>query len=467
VQSFDESLSAVLLSAQRLAIRRGQQACEPQHVLWAVLADDQGSAAMDLRREGRDVTRILQRVEAELPPPARTFGDPRGMAAHDGVMRVSPALKRLIDSAEVLATGEGSGGLDADQAIIAALAASQDPELAGLVRRVGIVSDVTSAGGDDSQAGLGALRLIGQYGRDLTADARAGRLDPLIGREAELHRVMNILGRRRKNNPVLIGEPGVGKTAIVEGLAQAIAAGTVPDALKGRHVFSLDVGSLVAGTKYRGEFEERVQVLLDGIARAKGQIILFIDELHMIARAGGAEGAIDAASFFKPLLARGELNAIGATTIDEYRQHIAKDGALERRFQPVFVREPSEAEAIEILRGLRSTYERHHAVTITDEALVTAVQVSVRALPERRLPDKAIDLIDEASSECRRRVDGLSSREVPGPPEPDRGGSTVSADDVRRTVDEWKGQGGMDAWAERVYASRSPGLMARIRRAIR
>jgi ATP-dependent Clp protease ATP-binding subunit ClpB len=469
MDTFDESLGALLLSAQRLAGRRGQQLCEPAHLLWAILDDDQGSAATALRHEGRDVRRIAQRVEAELPPPARPFGDPRALGASDGTLRVSPGLKRLIDGARDEADGQGDAQ-DAAVALLGAMIRSDDAQLQGLLDRVGVTTDRGRGVGVGEDVAP-ALRLIGQYGRDLTGEARSGRLDPLIGRHDELERVTHILGRRRKNNPVLIGEPGVGKTAIVEGLAQRIVEGLVPDAIKDRHIFALDVGSLVAGTKYRGEFEERVQILIDGLARAQGRIILFIDELHMIARAGGAEGAIDAASFFKPLLARGELHAIGATTIDEYREHIARDGALERRFQPVFVREPTEPEALAILEGLRPTYERHHGVRITDDALRTAVELAVAALPERRLPDKAIDLIDEAASERRARADGSRTQPTPrtqptapaGRPALDGPAHEVLGRDIERIVDEWVGRQDREPWAARVYGAQL-GRVGRIRR---
>ena len=256
-----------------------------------------------------------------------------------------------------------------------------------------------------SQDPEGTYQALSKFGRDLTEAAEQGKLDPVVGRDEEIRRVIQVLSRRTKNNPVLIGEPGVGKTAIAEGLAQRIVAGDVPEGLKGKRVWALDVGALLAGAKYRGEFEERLKAVLAEIKNAEGQIVLFIDELHTIVGAGAAEGAVDAAQMLKPMLARGELRTVGATTLDEYRKHIEKDAALERRFQPVFVGEPSVADTIAILRGLKEKYESHHRVRIRDAALVAAAVLSDRYIADRQLPDKAIDLVDEAASRLKMEID--------------------------------------------------------------
>ncbi len=267
------------------------------------------------------------------------------------------------------------------------------------------LQDVRGGQNVTSQDPEGTYQALEKYGRDLTALAEVGKLDPVIGRDDEVRRVIQVLSRRTKNNPVLIGEPGVGKTAIVEGLAQRIVAGDVPEGLKGKRVWALDVGALLAGAKYRGEFEERLKAVLAEIQNAAGDIVLFIDELHTIVGAGAAEGAVDAANMLKPMLARGELRAVGATTLDEYRKHIEKDAALERRFQPVFVGEPSVADTIAILRGLKERYEAHHGVEIRDSALVAAAMLSDRYVSDRFLPDKAIDLVDESASRLRMQID--------------------------------------------------------------
>src|SRR5256714_1133204 len=258
-----------------------------------------------------------------------------------------------------------------------------------------------------SQDPEGTYQALEKFGRDLTAAAESGKLDPVIGRDEEIRRVIQVLSRRTKNNPVLIGDPGVGKTAIAEGLAQRIVAGDVPEGLKGKRVWALDIGALLAGSKYRGEFEERLKAVLEEIKRSEGEIVLFIDELHTIVGAGAAEGAVDAANMLKPMLARGELRAVGATTLDEYRKHVEKDAALERRFQPIYVGQPSVADTIAILRGLKERYEVHHGVRIADSAIIAAATLSARYIADRFLPDKAIDLIDESASRLKIEIDSM------------------------------------------------------------
>src|ERR671939_8354 len=312
--------------------------------------------------------------------------------------RVSAALDRVLDHAGDEARRMEDDYISSEHLLLALDVVPRD-ELLARIQAVRGGQRVTS---QDPEATYQALE---KFGRDLTAAAEAGKLDPVIGRDEEIRRVIQVLSRRTKNNPVLIGEPGVGKTAIAEGLAQRIVAGDVPEGLKGRRVWALDIGALLAGSKYRGEFEERLKAVLNEIRSAEGKIVLFIDELHTIVGAGAAEGAVDAGNLMKPMLARGELRAIGATTLDEYRKHIEKDAALERRFQPVFVGEPSVADTIAILRGLKERYEAHHGVRIRDAALVAAAVLSDRYIADRFLPDKAIDLVDESASRLRMEID--------------------------------------------------------------
>ncbi len=340
------------------------------------------------------------------------------------------------------------------------LALALDPGPAGeSLRRLGVsheallkaLADVRGAHRVTDQNPEEKFQALEKYGRDLTEAAAAGKLDPVIGRDDEIRRVIQVLSRRTKNNPVLIGEPGVGKTAIAEGLAQRIVSGDVPEGLKDRRVVALDIGALVAGSKYRGEFEDRLKAVLKEIADAGGTVVLFIDELHTIVGAGGAEGAVDAANLLKPMLARGELRAVGATTLDEYRKHIEKDPALERRFQPVFVGEPSVEDTIAILRGLKQRYEVHHKVRIQDSALVAAATLSDRYIADRFLPDKAIDLVDEAAAQIRMEIDSKPTEidEVDrhilqleielqslGDPEDDDPGTAARREQLERTLAE-------------------------------
>ncbi len=376
-------------AAQELARRTGNPELTPDHLTVALLDQELPRTLVD--RAGHGAAEL--RAEAE----ARVRNQPTisGGAAQP---QASPAFRRVLDKAfeEMRALGDEYASVE--HLLLALDVVPRDALLEAL-------QDVRGGQQVTSQDPEGTYQALEKYGRDLTALAEAGKLDPVIGRDDEVRRVIQVLSRRTKNNPVLIGEPGVGKTAIVEGLAQRIVAGDVPEGLKGKRVWALDVGALLAGAKYRGEFEERLKAVLQEIQNAAGDIVLFIDELHTIVGAGAAEGAVDAANLLKPMLARGELRAVGATTLDEYRKHIEKDAALERRFQPVFVGQPSVSDTIAILRGLKERYEAHHGVEIRDSALVAAAVLSDRYVSDRFLPDKAIDLVDEAASRLRMQID--------------------------------------------------------------
>jgi ATP-dependent Clp protease ATP-binding subunit ClpB len=372
-------------AAQELARRNGNPELYPEHLLLALL--DQ-----ELPRElVPDVDALRAQAEATLAQKPRIEGSQQQpqVGAH-----FSKVLDRAFDEAKKL-----EDEYVAAQHLLLALDVVPRDEL------LAKIAEVTAGRRVTSQDPEGTYQALSKFGRDLTEAAESGKLDPVIGRDEEIRRVIQVLSRRTKNNPVLIGEPGVGKTAIVEGLAQRIVAGDVPESLKGKRVWSLDIGGLLAGSKYRGEFEERLKAVLEEIANAAGEIIVFIDELHTIVGAGAAEGAVDAANMLKPMLARGELRCVGATTLDEYRKHIEKDAALERRFQPVFVGEPSVSDTIAILRGLKERYEAHHKVRIRDAALVAAAVLSERYIADRQLPDKAIDLVDEAASRLKMEIE--------------------------------------------------------------
>ncbi|HEY3051013.1 MAG TPA: ATP-dependent chaperone ClpB [Gaiellaceae bacterium] len=375
-----------IAAAQELARRRGNPEIVPEHLLLALL--DQELPQTLLRERVADVRAKAEADLARLPSLEGAAQQPGASAAFSRVLdRAEDEMRKLED--EFVST---------EHLLLALDVVPRDELLARL-------KDVRGGQRVTSQDPEGTYQALEKFGRDLTELAEQGKLDPVIGRDEEIRRVIQVLSRRTKNNPVLIGDPGVGKTAIVEGLAQRIVAGDVPEGLKGKRVWALDIGALLAGSKYRGEFEERIKAVLQEIKNAEGEIVLFIDELHTIVGAGAAEGAVDAANLLKPMLARGELRAIGATTLDEYRKHIEKDAALERRFQPVFVGEPSVSDTIAILRGLKERYEAHHGVRIRDAALVAAAVLSDRYISDRQLPDKAIDLVDEAASRLRMEID--------------------------------------------------------------
>ncbi|MBI4208474.1 MAG: ATP-dependent chaperone ClpB [Deltaproteobacteria bacterium] len=393
-------------AAQKLAERFQNPEVEPEHLLLALLQTQEGLVPAVLKRVGANLEGLAQAMESALQRLPKVSGMERGTA-------LSPRLKQLLDSGFQHAERLNDEFLSAEHLL---LALSADPGTAGeALRSQGATQDaiykalatvrgsarVTDPNPEEK------YQALERYGRDLTDLARKGKLDPVIGRDAEIRRVIQVLSRRTKNNPVLIGDAGVGKTAIAEGLAQRIIAGDVPESLKGKRIVTLDLGALVAGTKFRGEFEERLKAVLREIQSAEGEIVLFVDELHTLVGAGRAEGSMDASNLLKPALARGELRCVGATTIDEYRKHIEKDSALERRFQPITVAEPSVEDTIAILRGLKERYEVHHGVRMLDSALVAAAVLSNRYITDRFLPDKAIDLIDEAGSKLRMEIDSL------------------------------------------------------------
>jgi ATP-dependent Clp protease ATP-binding subunit ClpB len=376
-------------AAQELARRRGNPEVYPEHLCIALL--DQELPRTLVERAGEPVDSLRAECEAKLAQKPAVQGSSQQPHA-------STDFAQMLDRAEEEMHKLEDEYVSTEHLLLALDVAPRDRLLAAL-------KEVRGSQRVRSQDPEGSYQALEKFGRDLTELAESGKLDPVVGRDEEIRRVIQVLSRRTKNNPVLIGDPGVGKTAIVEGLAQRIVAGDVPEGLKGRRVWALDIGSLLAGSKYRGEFEERLKAVLENIREAEGQIVLFIDELHTIVGAGAAEGAVDAANMLKPMLARGELRCIGATTLDEYRKHIEKDAALERRFQPVFVGEPSVADTIAILRGLKERYEAHHGVRIRDAALVAAAVLSDRYISDRQLPDKAIDLVDESASRLRMEID--------------------------------------------------------------
>jgi len=405
-EKLSDRLKGFIQSAQTLAVREGNPQITPEHLLKVLLDDPEGLVAGLIARSGGNAKQALEKTEAALAKLPKVSG---GGASQP---HMAAALARVLDQAEQMATKAGDSYVTVERAL-QALSMSKESDASRILADAGVtpqslntaINDLRKGRTADSAGAEQSHDALKRYTRDFTEAAAKGQLDPVIGRDEEIRRTIQVLSRRTKNNPVLIGEPGVGKTAIVEGLAHRIVQGDVPESLKDKKVLSLDMGSLIAGAKYRGEFEERLKAVLSEIQAAQGQIILFIDEMHTLVGAGKADGAMDASNLLKPALARGELHCVGATTLDEYRKHVEKDAALARRFQPVYVSEPTVEDTISILRGLKEKYELHHGVRISDAALVTAAVLSNRYIADRFLPDKAIDLVDEAAARLRMQVD--------------------------------------------------------------
>jgi len=406
LEKYTDRSRGFVQSAQGLALRSGHQRFTPEHLLKVLLDDNEGLAANLIRAAGGRPELALQAVEAALQKMPKVEGSGAGQ------IYLAPETARVFEQAEQVAKKAGDSYVTAERLLLA-LAVEQGTDAAKILKDAGVtaqklneaINSVRKGRTADSASAEDSYDALKKYARDLTEDASEGRLDPVIGRDEEIRRSIQVLSRRTKNNPVLIGEPGVGKTAIAEGLALRIVNGDVPESLRDKKLLSLDMGALIAGAKYRGEFEERLKAVLNEVGSADGGIILFIDEMHTLVGAGKTDGAMDASNLLKPALARGELHCVGATTLDEYRKHVEKDAALARRFQPIFVEEPTVEDSISILRGLKEKYELHHGVRISDAALVASATLSDRYISDRFLPDKAIDLMDEAASRLRMQVD--------------------------------------------------------------
>jgi ATP-dependent Clp protease ATP-binding subunit ClpB len=405
IEKYTERARGFIQSAQTIALGKGHQQFAPIHLLKVLMDDDQGMASGLIERAGGDAKAVRAAVEAALTKIPSVSGD-------GSQLYLSRELARVFDTSESAAQKAGDSYVTVERLLLA-LVVEKDTDAGKILSSAGVtpqglntaIEAIRKGRSADSATAENSYDALKKYARDLTQDVREGKLDPVIGRDEEIRRTIQVLSRRTKNNPVLIGEPGVGKTAIAEGLAIRIVNGDVPESLKNKSLLSLDMGALIAGAKYRGEFEERLKSVLNEVTSAEGQIILFIDEMHTLVGAGKGDGAMDASNLLKPALARGELHCVGATTLDEYRKHVEKDAALARRFQPVFVDEPTVEDTISILRGLKEKYELHHGIRISDSALVSAATLSNRYITDRFLPDKAIDLMDEAAARLRMAVD--------------------------------------------------------------